>query len=491
MSKINDPQLRKATEKESIEQHLSQLFKANVYLTSIILLLIAIISLGISFYLQYQSFWGGIFYSAGITIILAIIINIMYQLVIQRKNDYEIISSINSSFDNKLTEVEGFSNDKFNQVKMSFDERLNKVETHFDDKFTDFYWKIQNSVVLNPDEEEKINDLIVNALNCEIDDKKRASDVYEKTIKSMITSLKGEVRSDMHLDIELKQKEEGEELEKYFYSVILYCSYKTVLSKKDKFSFCFTTDKDYYITTLDRFDYSYYSINLTNHITNDDFLSKEFKIYKVKNVFVDKTQLRETEPEKMVKNDEIIYIQTFSHSDLKGKEGKEVVVKYEIESILNRNRDCYFHYVDRPTKTITISLSSDLTNVNYLDIYPFFHEKKPNITTYDKTKGENRKVRADLVLDDWVFPLNGLVFIWHLDNFANLESNSVVETHSFLFNQKEWYERINLFIKDAKSTIDLTDHGDGSLTMSSLKAKSETINVLYSTIKKNPDIIVR
>jgi hypothetical protein len=128
---MGNPQPYHANDKESIEEYLKITLQTNVNLTTIILLLFVIIFLGISLYLQYQSFWGGIFYSAGIAIVIAIIINIMYQFVIQRNNDHNLITSIDTSFNEKLEEVEGSIEEKFSQVK---DSLIYEIDKHFDQK---------------------------------------------------------------------------------------------------------------------------------------------------------------------------------------------------------------------------------------------------------------------------------------------------------------------------------------------------------------------
>ena len=281
---------------------------------------------------------------------------------------------------------------------------LTSVETVCGEKFKEIPSEISRAIILEPsvqilNKDKKTDDLILAGLKSKLGEE-IGGEIFNGPLQAITKHAQKETRHDMVESVKLKSLE-GEIGEKFDRFIINYQS-KTKLSKKD-LRFALTTDINLYSRYLGEYEDIFFSVSIKKYgmeITSD--------IYDVKEVMIDELVLERKETKK-----EDFYEIRYSHDKLQDKIGMEVLISYIIETVLSKEGNYFFVNIVCPTKTVTVTFSSD-RDLSYIDPCAFFVSlKEPAIRGYESNgKNKSKDIFAQVSLNDWVFPHSGVIFVW-------------------------------------------------------------------------------
>lgn len=349
---------------------LSRFFTLQVKYVTIILSLLSIFCFSLSYFLKYNSFWGGIFYTAGITIIIALVLNASYEWAIRKKSEQ-----------NLLTAIDAVSSENFKEAVPN---------------------AIAKAIILEPsvlisNKEERIDKLMLASLQSKIGEE-IGKEVFQGPLHSIIQETQKRICHDLTRNVKLESLRG--EFKEDFDRLLITHHYKTILEKTE-FEFALTTDGNFYLENLGKYEDIFLSTSLGKH--GVETISK---VYDVTNVSVDQTSLKRGK----IKKGETTYEISYFHSDLQKKIGKEILISYTIESVLSTKGNYYVQNIVYPTKTVTIIFTSTIA-LSYIDSHAFFTSlERPHLVAYDEAT--NKNMSAKVSINDWVFPYSGAVFVW-------------------------------------------------------------------------------
>ena len=75
---------------------LAKFFTLQIKYVILVLLLLSALCFFLSWCLKYNSFWGGIFYTVGITLIIALVLNTTYEWAIKKKSEHNLLTHLHT-----------------------------------------------------------------------------------------------------------------------------------------------------------------------------------------------------------------------------------------------------------------------------------------------------------------------------------------------------------------------------------------------------------
>ena len=352
------------------EYLLSRFFTLQIKYVITILSLLSFFCFLISYVLKYDSFWGGIFYTAGITVIIALLLNGFYEWMIRKKSDQNLLDAIDA------VSSENFKKEVPNAIAKSI---------------------ILDPSVLIPHKDERVTKLLLASLQSRLGEE-IGREIVEGPLQSIIGECQKRLCYDMMRNVELRPLKG--ELKEDFDALLIRHHYKTVL-QKEEFKFACVTDPHLYFENIGKYEDLFLSTSLGKY-----GIESISKVYNVVSVDIDQIPLKRTG----VKKGETIYEISYSHPDLREKIGKKVLISYTFESVFSKEGNYYMNNIVYPTKTVTITVSSEIA-LSYIDPTAFFvSSERPNLVSYDKNTDKN--IFSKVSINDWVFPYSGVIFVW-------------------------------------------------------------------------------
>lgn len=312
--------------------------------------------------------------SLGDSLLIADIVGLTYEYFVRKESE----GKIGEVFDQKLDEYES-----------KIGENLRKI------------FLLDKDVIGWATSENVIDQIVEECVKVKLRDPEMGAEVSRRLLpeifkhKSRAYNLKHELTL-----LPVSESRFARTISEEFYQILIHCSYEYTLDRSEFILSCVNQKTSWDIIMKDeKNEYVW-------------FLPKTGQIPKLKEGFFRLLDMEVAgfllEREETL-NDNIHLIRCFN-SNLVQFIGKKVTIDYIIETLIPKWGHHFFSNVSRATRGVSFVFDFARTDIQMLQVIDFFiSPSKPSIRYIPKYKPQ----KAEVILDDWIFPKSGVVFIWY------------------------------------------------------------------------------
>lgn len=256
----------------------------------------------------------------------------------------------------------------------------------------------------------KLNEIILNALEIQSNDRKLAEGVYNSIIKNAISPDDRWYNYRYEIFIEdIVSPAIPEAIRNEFFDVIMRLTYDTKL-KKTKFLFTCASTINQFNNLINNPDYE------VRHLmpVSDYFNTADESSFQVLEFTVDDISLSITPYHKPDGSFEI----ACENPSLADRIGKNVTISYTYKIKAERVGHAIFTSVIYPTHDVLIEFNYAKASIDYVEVLDYFVSSEKPAIKYIPNPENSYKISVQL--KDWAFPKGGAAFVWILKDEQNL-----------------------------------------------------------------------